>query len=298
MDAHVHIALNGLFNRRSWKASPIERKTQWIREIFKQYKMRNISILRDGGDGIFASRLAREIAPSEGIIYKSPIYALYRKGFYGSFLGKPVDGLDSFKEEFKSLLEYRPDHLKIVLTGIVNFEKYGDVGATTFTLDEMKYMVEWAKDCGLPVMVHANGREGVGRAVKAGVNTIEHGYLISEAELYGMAERGIVWVPTLAPLGNILASEDGRFEKEREVIQRVYEGQVENLKKALEIGVKVALGSDAGAYLVGHGSGLLDEVEHFERAGLKRGDIERMCLENGAKALQLKDFEINPGIIR
>jgi imidazolonepropionase-like amidohydrolase len=288
IDAHVHIALNNLFTRKQWEASSLEQKYEWVRKIIRHYKKHGINVLRDGGDGIFASKIARDIAQEEGVIYKTPIYALYKRGNYGSFIGRAIDDMKSFKKEFKTLLDNKVDHLKIILTGIVNFKSYGDAGQTTFTLEELKYMVEIARFHNIPVMVHANGREGVGRAIRAGVNTIEHGYLITEAELYGMAERNIIWVPTLSPLGNILDSKDCRFEEEMSVIKRVYDEQIENIRKAVEIGVKVALGSDSGAYRVYHGSGLLSEIEHFKRAGLKIEEIEKMCFENGAEALGLK----------
>ncbi|NMA85437.1 MAG: amidohydrolase family protein [Epulopiscium sp.] len=287
IDTHIHIALNGLFNRQSWEDANREEKVIWIRKILRKYKSQGIYILRDGGDGIFASKLAREIAKEENIIYKSPIYAIYKKGHYGTFLGKSIVDRGDFKREFKILLEHRLDHLKIILTGMVNFQKYGEVGETAFTLDELKYMVDTAKEHDIPVMVHANGRDGVGKAIAAGVDTIEHGYLISKAEVHKMAEKGIIWIPTLAPLGNILDSNDNRFQKEREVIQRVYEGQIKNIRNAIAIGGSVALGSDAGAYKVQHGSGLLDEIHHFEKIGFDRKEIEKMCFENGAKALNL-----------
>ncbi|MGI6328700.1 MAG: hypothetical protein ACOX1I_07080 [Dethiobacteria bacterium] len=72
-------------------------------------------------------------------------------------------------------------------------------------------MVDAAGEYGLPVMVHANGEDGAAVAVAAGVHTLEHGYLISGVQIYGMAEKGIVWVPTLSPWGNILHSGDSRF---------------------------------------------------------------------------------------
>ncbi|AOY75260.1 amidohydrolase family protein [Clostridium formicaceticum] len=287
IDAHIHVALNPLYNRQTWEAADREKKVVWLREILQQYKRRKIYILRDGGDRIFASKLAREVAKEEGMIYKSPIYALYKKGHYGSFLGKSIEGLEDFKKAFKLLLEHQPDHLKIILTGMVNFQKYGDVGETAFTLEMLKYMVEAAKDHNLPVMVHANGPGGVRKAIKAGAHTIEHGYLMSEAEVYAMAEKDIVWIPTLAPLGNILKANEDRFKQEREVIQKVYDGQLENIKKAIEIGTKVALGSDAGSYSVHHGSGLLDEIEHFQAIGIEEKEAEKIAFENGLKALNI-----------
>lgn len=285
IDAHIHIAASSLYTRQGWEAADLNQRIEWVKEIFRQYKKQNIYALRDGGDVISASLLAREIAPLEGIIYKSPIYALYRRGCYGSFIGRPIEDICSFKEEFKNLLSYKPDHLKVILTGLVSFEIYGDVGETAFTYDELKYMVEEAHSNGIPVMAHANGREGVGRAVKAGVDTIEHGYLMTAAELNVIAEKDIVWVPTLTPLGNIIDSRDERFTNEIKTIQKVYDSQVENIRIAAGLGVKIALGSDAGAYKVGHGSGLIDEINHFIRAGFCRYEIEKMCSENGARAL-------------
>lgn len=292
IDSHIHIALTGVHPRPQWHMQSIEKKTEWIKDAIKQYKTRGIFAVRDGGDDAFISKLAKEIASSEGFIYKTPVYALHKTGCYGSFLGKAIADTDHFKVAYRDLLSHKPDHLKIILTGIVNFKRYGDVGKTAFTLDELKYMVDSAKYDNLPVMVHANGREGVAYAISARVNTIEHGYLISEPEMYGMAEHDIVWIPTLSPLGNILSSNDENFVMERDTIQKVYNLHAENILKAYQMGVKIALGSDAGAYGVYHGSGLLDEVAHFERIGFSKQQIEKMSFENGAKALQLSNQEI------
>lgn len=287
VDTHIHIASNDFFNRESWHDIDIRKRNEYIRNTLKEYKNRGIYILRDGGDGIFASKLARKIAKEENMIYKSPIYAIYKKGYYGSFLGRGITDKKDFKREFKVLLEHDLDHLKIILTGMVSFQEYGQVGETAFTLDELKYMVHTAKEYNIPVMVHANGTEGVSRAISAGVDTIEHAYLISEKEVYRMGERGIIWSPTLAPLGNIISSNDNNFLDNMEIIKKVYEGQVENIKNAMKSGVKVALGSDAGAYRVSHGVGLLDEIHLFEEIGFTRNKIEKMAFENGMLALNL-----------
>ena len=127
VDAHVHLALNRLFNRRAWEAASRDKRTAWLREILREYKRRGICILRDGGDAYFVSELVREIAREEGMIYKTPIYALYKRPLR-LFLGKPIADRRDFKREFKLLLDHGADHLKIILTGLVNFNKYGDVG--------------------------------------------------------------------------------------------------------------------------------------------------------------------------
>lgn len=287
IDAHIHIAHNILFNKKEWANSTIEFKINCLTEIIKDYKKNNILALRDGGDGIFASCLAREIAGKEGITYKTPIFAICKKNHYGAFLGKSICGIEDFKREFSILRENKLDHLKIILTGIVNFDKFGDVGDMAFTYDELEYMVKSAKEYGVPIMVHANGSKGVSAAIKAGVDTIEHGFLISDKELHGMAERGIVWVPTLSPLGNILDAKDSNLKKQLDIIRKVYDIQIKNIIKAYEIGVKIALGSDAGAYRVGHVTGIFNEIKHFTNIGFDKDTVLKMCVENGSAALKI-----------
>ncbi|MCC5912416.1 MAG: amidohydrolase family protein [Clostridiaceae bacterium] len=287
VDAHVHIALNSLIDRQRWRPLSHAHKVEIVRKTLHKYKKNNIYGIRDGGDNFFVSKIVRGIAKEEGIIYKTPIYGLYKKGFYGGFLGKPIEDRVGFIREFHNLLQHELDHLKLIVTGIVNFRKYGDVGETTFSLRELQYMVEKAKSQGIPIMVHANGKDGVTTAIKAGADTIEHGYLIDEEVLYSMGENDTIWVPTLAPLGNILSSQDPKFEKEEEIIKKVYHEHLKNIKKAIEMGVKVALGSDAGAYGVGHGDGLLDEIKHFQGIGLDKTTVESICRKNGDEILAL-----------
>ncbi|NMM62506.1 amidohydrolase family protein [Clostridium sp. P21] len=287
IDSHIHIAHNTLFKKKQWSNSPIELQRQWITEILRKYKKKNVFALRDGGDGIFASCLAREIAKEEGMIYRTPVFAICRKDHYGSFLGRAVNGIEDFKREFDVLKENKLDHLKIILTGIVNFDKFGDVGDVAFTYNELEYMTKSAKEYGVPIMVHANGSEGVSAAIKAGVNTIEHGFLISDKELYEMAEKEIIWVPTLSPLGNILHRNYSNFKNQLDTIRKVYTIQAKNIVKAYEMGVKIALGSDAGAYAVEQVDGIFDEIKYFENMGFSKDIVLKMCIENGSEALKL-----------
>ncbi|MCT8977063.1 amidohydrolase family protein [Clostridium sp. CX1] len=287
IDTHIHIGQNTLFNKKEWNNATMESKINWLSKILKEYKRNNITALRDGGDGIFASCLAREVARKEGITYRTPIFAICKKEYYGSFLGKAIYGIEDFKREFTILKENKLDHLKIILTGIVNFNQFGDVGEVAFTYDELEYMVKSAKEYGVPIMVHANGREGVSAAIKAGVDTIEHGFLISDKELYGMAEKGIYWTPTLSPLGNILDAKDSSFKQQLDIIREVYTIQVNNIVKAYELGLKVTLGSDAGAYRVSHSAGIFDEINHFINIGFSKDTVLKICFENGSSVLKI-----------
>lgn len=291
IDTHIHLSLDGINSEKSRKRYKDGDYSQ-ISKTFHEYIKGDIYILRDGGDDIDISVKAREIAEEMGIIYKTPIHSFYKKGHYGDFTGKAVEDIKNFRHQFQDLMIKNPDHLKIILTGIVDFDVFGKVGEMGFSFDELYYMIQSAKDEGLPVMVHANSSKAVENAVKAGADTIEHGYFISQEEMYLMEENDVIWVPTLSPLGNIIASNDLKDRKQIPIIKKIYDSQITNTKKAYDIGVNLAIGSDAGAYKVLHGEGFHDEVGHFENAGISKEAIYKMAFQNGVKALGLKKNEI------
>lgn len=285
----MHISLDGIDGsafRRELKASK-KRAEELIRKNIRAYKKCEILAIRDGGDPLNLSAITRRIAEEEEIIYKTPIHAIYKRGHYGGYIGKVIDDIGDFKRVFSQMEKDKPDFIKIPLSGMMNFDTYGDVGQLAFTEEELDYIVKFAQDKGLPTMVHVNSREGIQRAIKAGVDTIEHGYYMSPEELYALRESEIVWVPTLAPLGNICFSNDKRHEKQIEIIKRIFNEQSENVRKAYEIGVKLAIGSDSGAYKVYHGQGFLDEVSYMNQAGIELDELKRIGYENGKKVLKI-----------
>ena len=292
IDSHIHIALDGIDIRNTKEIKTSEGKETWIRSILQGYREKKIFILRDGGDVFGFASIARELAKEEGLVYRTPIYGLCKKGHYGTFIGKTIMDISDFRLEFQKLMALKPDHLKIPLTGLVSFEQYGKIGPIAFTKEELVYMTAAAHDQGLSVMVHANGEDAVQMAIAAGVNTIEHGYFMTDRELQGLAERGIIWVPTLAPLGNLVENRDMRFLNELPIIERIYHQHLEMLGRAVNIGVKIAVGSDAGAYGVRHKTGFFDEVKHLVKVGLSEKAIYQMAYENGMSALQIKSEEI------
>ncbi|MCG0276680.1 MAG: amidohydrolase family protein [Thermosediminibacteraceae bacterium] len=293
VDSHVHISLNGK-NPRDWRRLLAEGNYEPIVKILSLYKSKNIMMLRDGGDNFGASLAAREIAGRMGIIYKTPGWAIYKKGRYGSFLGKPVADIADFKSMFCELLKAKPDHLKVILTGIVDFRSYGQFGGISFSYEELYYMIQQAKEKELPVMVHANSSAAVKMAIEAGADTIEHGYFITDEELQMMAERDVIWVPTLSPLGNILENRDFRYryQNQIQIIKKVFNEHLATVKKAIELGVKIAIGSDSGSFGVYHSRGFFDEVRHIKKCGISENQIFKMAFENGLKALNIKPSEL------
>lgn len=291
IDAHVHLCLDGINFQQSMKKYMKGNYSQ-IRNALREYKKRNIYAIRDGGYILDLSAIIRELAYEMGIIYKTPINSFYKEGYYGNFIGKPVVNINDFKSKSQQWIKKNPDHIKIILTGLVDFETYGTVGDTGFTFQELYYMVQWAKDKDLPVMVHANSSNAVNMAIKAGADTIEHGFYLSENELYLMADNDIIWVPTLAPLGNLIKYNNVKYKKQLTTIKKIINSQIEKIDMAQKIGVKIAIGSDSGASGVYHGKGFFDEIEHLKEAGVSKNELNKMIFSNGIECLKLKDNEI------
>ena len=91
------------------------------------------------------------------------------------------------------------------------------------------------------------------------MDSLEHGNYMNEESLTMLSESHTVWVPTLVTVRNLLG--DGRYADE--TLKPIIETAEENVRKAFRLGVKVAPGSDAGAYRVLHGQGIQDEMQAF-----------------------------------
>ncbi len=293
VDCHVHLALDGKDFSRSLEL--------WARKDLLEERIKSdlaltlsmgIVAVRDGGDRENIALAARdELAQGNtpGLRILASGAALGRRGKYGSFLGPGLDG-ESIPEAVENLARLGVDQVKVLLSGVVSFKNYRRVGPIQFSGDDLAGIVRSARGLGIRVMAHASSDEAVRMAVRAGVDSLEHGYFISEDSLEAMAGAGIFWVPTLAPVANqVRGSLADRYSPgEREVIERTFRRQQRMVKKASDLGVPIGVGTDAGATGVLHGRGLLDEITLLEEAGLSREEILRAATSGGASVLGLE----------
>lgn len=274
IDCHIHCALGnkGLIRRVDVNN---ENTVLIMRNILEKYKNKGIQGLRDGGDVLGVGIVLRDISKDSGLIYRTPIHAFYKKGFYGDFLGEPLeDGKDGI-HKVDALFKKKPDFIKLILTGIMSFNEYGISGPIGFSKEECSRIIDHAHQRGLSVMVHANSPEGIMTAINSGADTIEHGYGINDDCLYAMRESGVVWVPTLAPFANIAkCSDDSPMKNFRKISEQYFRQHRKQVKKANKMGVNIALGSDSGATLVRHGQGTLDELGYLVDCGLTEEKLE------------------------
>ena len=167
---------------------------------------------------------------------------------FGGFSGL-ADGVDEIRKLIRFEIKYGADLIKMLATaGVLSEEE--SVGAPQFSQEEMNAIVDEAKMWGKRVAAHAHGAEGIKRAVRAGVTSIEHGSLIDDEGIRMMKERGTYLVADIYNDDYILA-EFGKLGYPEKIIEKermVGRTQRENFQKAARAGVKLAFGTDAGVY--------------------------------------------------
>ena len=198
----------------------------------------------DPTDG-YRDNLAGDPGPAEGII------------------NSPDEGIKAVREHYKK----GDDVIKIMPSGgVLDQSSSGD--NSQLTLEEIKAIVSTAHDYGFTVAAHAHGAEGIRRAVVGGVDSIEHGTYMDDADMKLMKEHGTWYVPTIIA---------GDFVAQKAKIPGYYPPQVQakaaaigplilgTAGRAYKAGVKIAFGTDAGVYPHGDNA---HEFELMVQAGM------------------------------
>ena len=156
-----------------------------------------------------------------------------------------ADGPGEVVKAVRYQIKHGAEVIKILATaGVMTFE--AGVGTQHLSEEEIRAVVEEAKRRGLKVAAHAHGTEGIIAAVRAGVDSIEHGSQLTDEAIALMKERGTYLVPTIyltTLLGKITvhAHLQAKAEKIVPLVQ-------ESLRNAIKAGVKIAFGTDAGVF--------------------------------------------------
>ena len=259
-ECHAHVIMDG----KNYKEAVALHKNgvveQVIHDCFAKYKSAGITFIRDGGDALGVSKRAKEIAPEYGIEYITPIYAIHKSGHYGGIVGR---GFDSFKEYHALVKEAKAlgaDFIKVMISGLIDFCEFGVLTEDGLSSEEIQEMIRIAHEEGMAVMAHCNGARTMEAAAYAGVDSIEHGAYSDEQALLAMAKMGVIWTPTVSPLGNLKGG--GRFADE--ITEQITAHHQKMVKKYADLGGNIALGSDAGAWRVPHVEGLWTELQYLK----------------------------------
>lgn len=270
MDMHVHL------ENETKKGAVADKFVLNPQDIaFESVKYANVTLMagfttvRDlGGSGV---NISLRNAVSKGQIVGPRIYTAgksiattgghadptngYRKNLMGD--PGPADGVINGADEARKAVRQRykdgSDLIKITATaGVLSQAK--DASGAQFTDEELKAIVETAKDYGFKVAAHAHGAEGIKRAIRAGVNSIEHGTFMDDEAIELFKKYGAWYVPTIVAGKSVADSakmpgyySDLVTPKALAVGPKIQS----TFTRAYKAGVKIAFGTDAGVYMHG-----------------------------------------------
>jgi imidazolonepropionase-like amidohydrolase len=182
----------------------------------------------------------------------------FRFGLFGHETGIPEGIVNSPWEARAAVrfdVKYGADVIKTCATGGV-LSLTDDVDTPQLTQEELDALVDEAHALRRKSAAHAHGASGAKRAIKAGIDSIEHGTFLDEEALRMMRERGTYLVPTLATRTGIAESKlPPRVQAKADLAMKEQDNMV---RRALAYGVKIALGTDAGVYP--HGNNAVEFV--------------------------------------
>jgi imidazolonepropionase-like amidohydrolase len=282
IEAHSHVLLHP-YSETVWN-DQVARESLSLRVARATNHLRNtllagFTTVRDlGTEGAGYADVGLKQAVEQGIIPGPRMIVVTRaivatgsygpKGFASEWRvpqgAEEADGIDSLTRVVRDQIGHGADWIKIYAD-----YRWGTQGAApTFSLDELKLVVETAKSANVPVAAHATTTEGMRRAALAGVETIEHGDGGTAEVFRLMKERGVALCPTLAIAG-------ANAEKKRRVFNQ-----------ALEAGVTIASGSDVGVFAHGDNA---REIETMVQFGMPLIDALRSATSVNARVLHMSD---------
>jgi imidazolonepropionase-like amidohydrolase len=156
---------------------------------------------------------------------------------------------DEVRERVRAILNGGADFIKIMATGAV-LTQGTRPGASEYTEEQIRAAVEQAAEYGTYVAAHAHGAEGIKRAVRAGVRSIEHGSLMDDEAIALMKEKG-TWLVADIYNGDYIAATGREHDWPEEILRKndeTTEAQRAGFRKAVAAGVRIAYGTDSGVY--------------------------------------------------
>ncbi len=262
IDCHVHLSDAGLADASVQDGDPSGLRVLRMAEHARRTLLAGFTAVRDVG-GRDHLEFAPRRAALEGLI-RTPRLVLAGKIVSMTTAGasswpgmyRQADGVREVVKAVREQAAAGADVIKVMATGAVLSPGHERPSTAQFTREELKAAVETAHAMGLRVAAHAHGISGIARAVEAGVDTIEHGTHLHEDRGVAkeMAARGVFLVPTLKALAGIADPEGpGVPEDMRAKAHDRRSDRDHTFRLALEVGVPIAMGTDAATPFNRHG---------------------------------------------
>lgn len=283
-DTHVHLAFSYEdFDEVRVMHEPFSLRFYRVAENLRRTIALGITTVRDASGADAGMRAAVEqgllVGPRMQISvtmlsmtggHNDPWLPSGARGVWGTpYPGMPdgvCDGVDGVAAKVREVIRAGADVIKIASSGGF-LSPADDPRQPNFSEEEIRAIVETAADLGRWVMSHAHGAEGIKRAVRAGVRSIEHGTFLDDEGIELMLERGTWLVPTLTAGDTTeeLANDPKIPEPVREKLRALGRPELEAFRRAAEAGVRIAMGTDCP--VAPHGTNLR-ELELMAGHGL------------------------------
>jgi imidazolonepropionase-like amidohydrolase len=293
IDCHVHLRNDGVADPRAQAAADSDavallRSARNARRTLEC----GVTTIRDCGSrgGIdFALRTAAQqglcVTPRL-VLSGMPICMT---GGHGWQLGCEADGPDAVRRAARAQIKAGADNVKLIASGGI-LTAGTEIGASQLTVEEMCAAVDEAHAAGKTSCAHAHGTAAIKNAVKAGVDSVEHAYLLDDEGIELMLDRGTYLVATSAAVRNVVKHGTAAgirpevFRKAQSAIDR----HVASFKRAYKAGVKLAMGTDTGVPFTDHGNNV-DEIVYLVEMGLSPLEVLSATTIEAARLLRLDD---------
>lgn len=291
VDAHVHLSLSG--------------RPDWLEEVKESYALAcwraaaharatlaaGFTLVRalGGRDGM---DVALREAQKAGVVVAPRVSAANKvvcvTGGHGSWMGREADGPEEMRKAVREQIKAGADCIKLIATGGVMTPGV-EPGVQQMTFEELQAGVAEAHRAGRKTASHAQGAEGIKAAVLAGIDSIEHGFYLTDAVVGLMCERGTFLSATLAAATGIADAPPNTVpDWAREKALRVRQAHLASFRLAIQARVPLVLGTDAGTPFNFHGRNA-HELRLMVENGLAPLAGLRAATRNGAELLGLGD---------
>jgi imidazolonepropionase-like amidohydrolase len=304
-DCHVHVAFRYEdFDEVRVAYTPFSYRFFLLQETLRWYLDQGITTVRDAGGADLGMKRAVADGVLSGPRMKISLTMLSMTGGHADahlpsggiapyavdYPGMPspvADGPEALRAKVREVIREGADVIKIASSG--GFLSPGDDPKLPhYGQDELEQIVRTAADLGCWVMSHAHGAEGIKRAVRAGVRSIDHGTYLDDEAVAMMLEHGTWLVPTLTAGDTTerLTTEQGVPEPVKEKLRALGRPELDAFRRAAEAGVKVAMGTDCP--VSPHGSNLR-ELQLMTDHGLTPQQALVAATSSAAELMGLQD---------
>jgi imidazolonepropionase-like amidohydrolase len=293
VDAHIHICMDG--SPDPVAAALNESATLTAIKAARHARdtlMAGVTTVRDMGgkagvDLGLRQAIRMGLVPGPRMLVSGQLICM--TGGHGWQVGCEADGPDAVRRAARQQIKSGADIVKLMATGGV-LTPGVEPGSAQYTEEELRAGIEEAHKVGKKTATHAMGTRGILNALRAGIDSIEHGVYLDEEAVMLMKKNGVPLIPTIAALYHIetkgQAAGIPAFAVEKTL--RVKPHHIASLRMAREAGVEVAAGTDAGTPFNCHGDNLMEIKLLVDYGGFTPGQAIEAGTRVGARALGLE----------